>query len=263
MIDFDELFEDINWGRAIALLVFGIIVIVAVVFVLLDYNKARTLRTQLNNDLVKVQQFQTTWKAPTEEQLSKLRAERDSWADKVAATGVELPTEFDAGELEGLVRSAGNTSRVTLRNLSPRPVEIDGYAKIQAFEVIFSARNLMAAQNFLNDLKGLNRPLVIESEALTPGAVMKVTVNFHGFAAGDWDEVHNCDVKTTMPEIPYREVNDVMFFKGGLEQLRAKVDQITSTLTNTKSKFVAACELRNDIDRLKEKHKIITERLKG
>ena len=72
MIDWDELLEDVNWGRTISLLIIGIIVIVAVILVLMDHTRARNLERELEADLNKVELAKTDIQPPGQQKIKQI-----------------------------------------------------------------------------------------------------------------------------------------------------------------------------------------------
>lgn len=262
MVDWDEVFEDINWKLGATIIILGIIVIAVIIVGALDWHKARTMKHLLDSDLEQIENFQRTWSSPSQAELKDLREQKQEWEEKIAETGVKLPTSLDADELETLLRATANRNRVSVTRLAPQPQRADGYALVLPFEILFTSKDLSAAKTFLSDIHRINTPLAVKSEPLRLGGTMGVTVEFYAFDIDGWKEVNNCDIKTTIPEISFREIDTVKIFKSGLADLKARVDQEAASLADTKKKFTEACRLQTEVDRLRHEYEIIDENIK-
>jgi len=261
-VDWDEFFEDINWGKVIGLLVAGIIVIGAVIFVLLDWHRANSMKAVLQHDLEQARNFQRTWSSPSQDELNRLQNEKAKLRARIRATGEELPHKLDADEIEADIRRVAAETGVRLERLSPDVDRIEGYAMILPFNVTFASRSMEAASNFLAGLNDLPRPLSVDTEALSRGETMAITINFYAFDQEGWEIDNSCEFKSTIPDISYRDIDKIFIFKGMVRDLKAQVDQEAASLAGTKQKFTKACEMQTQVDRLETELEIIREYIK-
>lgn len=258
MIEWDEVFEDVNWTKSILLILAGIVVIGVVVFIIIDYNRAEQMKAQLQGDLETYRNFQANWTA-SDAKLDDLKRELEEWRERYNELGIRLPKELDEDELEDNIRSAANQNRVNLVRLYPGDKGTEGYAKVQPFEILFSTSNASAAKNFLSSLHRMGVPHSVESEPLRLGGTMEVEIKFYAFNEDSWEEVNNCDLKVTPPDIPYRDIDNILIFKSMLEDIQAKVDQEAASLTDAKREFTKQCEMETELARIKTEYEIITE----
>ena len=65
-----------------------------------------------------------------------------------------------------------------------------------------------------------------------------------------------------MPDIPYRAIDGVWFFKGMLVDLKAQVDQEAASLSDAKQAYNEQCGLELKIKRISDEMTIIQDYLK-
>jgi len=261
MIEWDEILEDVNWKRGIAIIIGGIILLAAVVFLGLDWHRYSLNKVLLDNDLEEIQGFQKTWSAPDIKATAKLQNELKEEEAKLAALGVDLPDTIDPASAEAGIRQAADRDRLPITRLNPAEKR-DGYCGIYEVEVIFSSKEPARSMAFLSDLGALPGAHSIKSDAVSlQGGTLKVKVEYYYFDRQGWDEVNNCQVKLTIPEIPDRDIAGVYVFGGQLKDLKARVDQENAGLKDVKKQFIEGCELQKKMDEIKAKIKIIQEKL--
>ena len=251
MIDWDEILEDVDWKKFAGVIVLGIVVIVAAVFVGIDWHNSNTLTVLLENDLKQAEQFQDSWSGPNAEQLETLRRQQTDLGAQFQSLGVTLPKSSDPDELEAQVKAAAGGARVELLRVDKLPAKIDGYAHIQPLRVIFNAGDAGAAKGFLSALQRIQVPHTFISEAMRLTGTITVVLEFYSFDESAWQEINDCNVKVTIPQIMGREVKGIYLFKSRVADLKAKVDQESASLVDVKRKFTEQCELQAQVDHLK------------
>ncbi len=261
MVDWDEVFEDIDWKRGIVYLVAGLVVIGAVVFVLLDWHRANALEEQLNHDLEQARNFHETWSPPGQGELRELEQEKLQWVSRIEQAPVKLPRELFPEEYESELRRLASRYNVDIKRLSVQDETTEGYALVLPVEIVFSSGDLDNAASFLSAIHRMDEPLAVKSQPLRLGGTMSVTVEFYGFDEEGWEDVNTCDVKSTIPDLGYRDIDKVFIFKSRLQDLKSNVDQEAATLADTKKKFTQACELQTEVDRLRTEYEIIQENI--
>jgi hypothetical protein len=257
MVDWDEILEDVDWKKFAGVIVLGLVVIVAAVFVGIDWHNSSTLQVLLENDLNQVHQFRDSWSGPNAKQMETLRQQQTDLGAQFQALGVTLPNSVNPDELEARVKAAANGTRVELLRVDTLPTKIDGYAYIQPFKIIFNAGDAGAAKGFLSALQQIQVPHTFNSEAMRLTGTITVVLEFYSFDESAWQEINDCNVKVTIPQIMAREVKGIYLFNSRVDNLKSKVDQESASLVDVKRKFTEQCELQAQVDRLKSEIAIV------
>lgn len=268
MIDWDEVFEDVNWKRGVVIVVGAFILIVAAILLGLDYHQAKLLQGQMDSSLSELARFSDQWSPPDAAELEKLKAEVEKWDQVLAKSGLSrrenpedglfLPTKFDLEAIQNQVRQAAAKYGLELAKIGPQAEFTDGYCRVQPIEVVFSSGNGAAINGFM---QSITSPHGFKSDITAVGGPVRLTVEFYGFDLEDWRSANDCEVKFTMPEPP-PEITGVYLFKGGLNDLRSKVEQESARLTDLKRKVLERCELEAQIDRRKRECAAVKDKLK-
>ncbi|MFO8058625.1 MAG: hypothetical protein R6V10_15170 [bacterium] len=258
MIDWDELLEDVNWGKTISLLVVCIIIIVAVILVLLDNTRARNLEIQLQADLDNIELAKDELKTPPENEIQKIKQEINSLQSRLERNPVRTPTKFDLEKVEQDIRSLAQRTDINVVSISHRDwdTETQGYAVIYNVNVAFSAQRLNDARAFIDGLDRMPYPVAISYPQLNAGKRMECTIGFYVFDQESWETDHTCNPDVEVPDIPlqkreeqYQEVF-LSFFKEDAKELLEKVKRERAGLADVKAEYRDHCTLKNRRDRL-------------
>lgn len=262
MIEWDEILEDIDWKRGAAIIILGLILIGLAVFLGLQMHKANTVRNLLENDQRGLQSFQDTWSGPGQKGIKELQKELKEEEDRLAATGVTLPESLDKDAILSRLKQLASSDRVQIVKLTPSE-RTDEYCLIYELGLVFSANDPRSAALFLSNLTRIPDPHSVKSQPVSiQGGTMEVTVDFYGFDLSAWNEINNCEVKLTMPNIPDREITGIYIFGGDLANLKAAVDQQKASLKDVKREFIEGCELQTELDKVRNKIKIVRQNIK-
>lgn len=259
MIEWDEVLEDVDWKRGAAFLIGGILVITAFVVVGLDWHRYNQMKTLLTRDLESIQDFQNTWTSSSEDELNDMREEEETLEARLAGLD-RLPLELNSDDIKKRISQAASSKRVEIIELEMVSETTDGYCLVLPFEVVFTSKIPAASANFLSEIAKMPEPHSIKSKPITLGGTNQISIEFYAFDKKGWEEINNCQVKLTVPEIPYREMTGVRIFKSRLNDLHAKVDQESASLTDVKRDFTDSCELENKVNRLRAEFEIIQEK---
>lgn len=257
MIDWDEILEDVDWKKFAVLALVGILVIVGAVLIGMDWHNSSTLKVLLENDLKQAESFRNSWSDNSQKQIAELEARRAELENELQATGVSMPMALDTADLENRIRGAAGQTRVSILRLNALPPRIDGYAKVQPFQVVFDAPDAGSAKYFLGRLQQIEIPHTFSSDAVRLSGTLNIRLDFYSFDDEAFKEITDCNVKVTIPTIMPRDINGIYLFKSRVKELKAKVDQETASLVDVKRKFTTSCEVKNQVDRLTSMLEII------
>lgn len=257
MIDWDEILEDINWKKFAGLLILGIAVIVIAVLIGIDWHNSNTLKVLLENDLTQVDNFRKSWAEYNTKEITELEAQATELEGQVQASGISVPLAIDGADLENRIKTAANQSGVTLERLNSLPAKVDGYAKIQPIQVVFTAGSVGAAKSFLAKLQQIEVPHTFSSDAVRLSGTLTINLDFYCFDEAAFNEITDCNVKLTIPTIMPRELSGIYLFGFRVKDLKAKVDQESASLVDVKRKFTSTCDAQNKVDKLSSMLEII------
>ena len=263
MIDWDEVLEDVDWKKGLISLIVGIIVIGGGTFVALDYNRMSGLKVLLEADIQSITDFQQTWTASTEN-ISDLESETKSLKSKIANSDVVLPYEVNMDDLEAQISALASESNVTIKQMARQnPTKDDEYLYLQEnpVKLIFSGTPRRSAY-FLQDVEKIDAPHLLVSDPMSDPANGKVIINFYSFDQTGWDEVHNCQIGITVPEIKTRDISGVMIFKNKISGLKNKADQQKSSLKGVKKEYLEICQAKMARDQAAIELEIINNKFK-
>jgi Tfp pilus assembly protein PilO len=259
MIDWDEVFEDVNWGRWIAIIVAGIVVAVAMVWVGMDYHRAKSLTLKLDDDLIQLGNFHATASIPGEKDMQALENEKQDLANKLDAMSMRLPVKFDLDQIKAMVKEVSSRFQVDVLKVSTGRSNVDGYCLIYPVDIAFTSNSRGALSDFLTAIQRLPVPNRMENKPILPGGVMEVTVEFYYFDEATWEKSNNCDEKLVVPTIPTRDtdLDDIVIFQGMVSDRKNKVDQELAGLVDTMNKFQQICRLSTEAGRLRTEYEVL------
>jgi Tfp pilus assembly protein PilO len=264
MIDWDELLEDVDWTKWISIIVGGIIAIVAMVLVGLDFSRANNLKTLLQSDLDRFNDFDRTVAVPNEKDMENLRNKKAEFEAKLAKDfPSRLPVAFNQDDVKALIEKTAGANGIEINNISLGSDSADGYCLIYPMEVDFTG-SAGKVIDFLSRVQGLTTPHKVLSKPLRPGGVMTLTVEFYYFDQNGFDQNYNCNTKISVPEIPTRDVNldTIYLFKGRVAAVKSEVDRKWAGLVSTKQKFEDFCKLDIEAERLSQEYNILASKTK-
>ncbi len=254
MIDWDE----VNWGKGIAIILAGIIVVGAGVFVLNDYLNYQRLQELLTGQIEELDQFYATWKPPSDLEMNRLEVKRDRLNKELQAAPIRIPATIDPVEIENTIREEAGRNAVAVSDVSFMAESSQGFFKIQPVQVSFTGDKEPVA-NFLRRLDQIPYIHQMETARLTFGEMMNITLNFFTFDKKSWDDLYKCKLAVTFPKIEDIDVEKVKVFKGNLDQLKSQVDDKLSSLARTKKAVNRECEFEREIGALEEQIGLIRE----
>ncbi len=264
MIDWDEVLEDVDWKKGVASVILIIIVVVAAVYLLHQKSKADTLKASLAGDLQTIKEFQDRWVSPDVKKMNDLEKKKKDLEAQINASGLALPAELDAAGLEAKIRDSATEGRVSILQVNPLPEVKDDefplYLIGLPLEVVISVPKAGAGR-FLKDLQAIDAPHVIKSEPLRVGGNGKVTVIFYRFDLEAWNDVNDCVVDVTLPEVPSRDASGLFPFGGQVESLKHSVEQQKASLVDVEKKYKDYCELKSQVERAEKELQIIQGKL--
>ncbi len=252
MIDWDELLEDVNWGRTIALLVAGILVIVVVILVLMDYTKARNLEIQLETDLDTIEITKSELRSPGKQQLKQIEQDIKNLQQRLDQNSVQVPGVFRPEEIKNQINSLAANNNVNVISVSHPEWETrkEGYAIIRTINVEFTSRRLGNARSFIDGLDRLPYPVTVEYPQLNAGNRMECTISLFVFDQEKWESDNVCEPDVDFPDIPLQErkkdYKDIFlsYFKEGPKEILEKVEREQAGLKDVKADFQEYCELK-------------------
>ncbi len=254
MIDWDE----INWGKGIAIILAGVIVVGAGIFVMNDYLSSQRLRDQLSAQIEDLNNFYSTWEAPSEIEIAKLEQERNQMMDQVESAPFAIPDTIDPIRIENLIREQAQRSGVKVSEVALKAEDSRGFFKANPFVVSFTGNEEPVA-TFLRLIEMLPYAVQTEASRLTFGETMNIKVNFFTFDTQGWDEFYKCKLSVTIPQIDEVNIDKVFVFKGNLAQLKSEVGELQSSLKQTKQAVNRECEIEREKGALEEKIRLIEE----
>jgi hypothetical protein len=260
MIEWDEVLEDVDWKRGLAVIVLGILIMGGGIFLALDLQHTNTARTLLESDRQEIEDFQKDW-VPPKKKVTELKKELKALEAELAAKGVELPETIDRDAVETEIKRIANSDRVEIVKYSPSE-KIDGYCLILEVEVSFSSSGPRSAANFMADLGRISYPNTLKSQPVSLlDTTMGVTIEVYSFDLEGWELEKSC-VGMTVPDIPERDISGVRVFGSDLQGLKASVEQQRAGLVDVRDESIESCELQTEVEKVKNKIKIIEDKLK-
>jgi|GEM_PF-3858612 len=265
MIDWDELLEDVNWGRTISLLIIGIIVIVAVILVLMDHTRARNLERELEADLNKVELAKTDLQTPGQQKIKQIKQDISAMKSRIERNPVKIATEFNLEEVKTHISDQAARNDVQILSMTHKDWDDqeEGSSTIYRVNVEFTTRRLNDARNFIEDLDRLPYPLTVNFPQLNAGKKMECTVNIYVFNDESWSSENTCNPDIEFPDIPIEErqksYGDIFlsFFKEDSQKLLEKIKRERAGLTDVKAEWREYCLLQNQKERLAAKIDIL------
>jgi Tfp pilus assembly protein PilO len=279
MVDWDEVLEDVNWKRGIALVIAGIIVIVGVVFVLHDYWKFNRISRQLEGDLKDIKRFKETWKKDllSEEALQEVAAEKKQLEEALATARVRLPVLPEPSRKEknrfqaligGAIKELAVSKGVTITRIDWPDDQYEVFCVVSPVEITMSGDQRHSA-DFLSGLYHFKCPVAEAPDNECPAANKSpaqglegskfIKYEYYSFNEKNWNEANSCDLNVVPPEIKTRPGTSILF-GAKLDELRSKVDQEAATMAQVKTAVVKSCEARKARDRVQAELNILKEK---
>jgi Tfp pilus assembly protein PilO len=254
MIDWDE----VNWGKGIAIIVAGLIVVGAGIFLLNDYLRYQRLNELLMGQIEELDQFYSTWKPPSDLEMAQLRAKRDNLINNLRTAAFTVPESIDPGEIENTIREEAVRNAVAVSDVSFLAESSRGFFRVQPVQVSFTGDEEPVA-NFLRRLDQIPYVHQLEATRLTFGEVMNITINLFTFDKNSWSDFYKCKLKVTFPKIEDVDIERVKVFKGNLDQLKSQVNDKHSSLVRAKEAVNQECKIEGEIGALEEQIGLIQE----
>jgi hypothetical protein len=254
MIDWDE----VNWGKGIAIILAGIVLVGGGIFVVNDYMSYQRLNSQLISQIEDLDNFYSTWSPPSEVEMLKMEQKLNDLQKFLQSSSVIVPGQIDFGEIENLIRSQAQANNVQLYEVNILAEESTGFFNVQPVEVSFEGSEEPVA-NFLRRVDQIQYAHQMEASMLSFGEAMDVKIKFYIFDTKEWNDFYDCKTSVTFPEIENVNIDKIRIFKGNLAQLKSQVDSKLASLKDTKQAANNKCELEGRIGALEEKVKLIKE----
>jgi len=251
MVDWDELFEDVNWTALISLMVLGLILIGLSVFIGMDWSRANSIKIKLENNLAGVEEFNRklavppNWKADLQGQIIELNQE-------LRALGGKLPSEFSQPAMRQRIADLASENGVIMVSLPVfRVLSETAYIKRHTGEVVFRSSDIKRVASFYQSLINLPEPHTASTPRLAPNIDVTLTITFYSFDQDDFEKAYPCRIDVVEPAPTEVDLTKVRFFKDKLESLEYKLQQEHSGLDNTKTTYLEYCRLKNQAEALR------------
>lgn len=254
MIDWDE----VNWGKGIAIIMAGLIAAGAVIFVLNDYLTFQRHEESLKGQIEELNHFYSTWKPPADADIAKIEKTRNQLEEKLAAAPFEVPESLEFGEIENFVREEAQRNGVQIKEVNFLMDTSRGFFKIQPVQVSFTGQQ-ESVSNFLRRLDEARYAHQTETTRLNFEDVMNITIDFYMFDVESWGDFYKCKLAVTFPRIGDVNIEGVKIFKGDLAKLKREVDDKVASLAQAKKAVSRECEIEGEIGALEEKLGIVEE----
>jgi Tfp pilus assembly protein PilO len=259
MIDWEELLEDVNWKRAIIIVVVGVIVIAGAIFVLSDRHKYSQLKASLQSDLKELKDFEKFNKSPAPAELEAIKKETETLTKQLEATKIKLPPAIDKDEIDQKLHTASVANKINIDQLRWGNNVSEGYCVISPLELVLTGAARSSAA-FLSDLYTWGYPVADKSPTQGLEGTKTIRLEFYAFDDKDWSAANDCKVKVNPPAIVDRDIMQSRLFGSGLTELKHEVDVKQATIKDVGKKLREACEVKAAHDRVKDELEVIKDK---